>query len=102
MLWNDNTIILEFWKLVSIRTSCFFAFNIQYNNKEWYSIYQDQFFFGIYMALLIAQLKMYQETWWETEGEWHAAKGPRSGVDPGATAAMTKPLYMGRLLYQLS
>ena len=38
----------------------------------------------------------------EREGEWHAAKGPRPGAKPGATAARTKPLYMGHPLYQLS
>ena len=27
---------------------------------------------------------------------------PGLGVEPGSTAARTKPLYMGRLLYQLS
>ena len=38
----------------------------------------------------------------EREGEWHAAKGPRLGVELGAIAARTKPLFMGCLLYQLS
>ena len=30
----------------------------------------------------------------EREGEWHAAKGPRWGFEPGATAAKTKLLHM--------
>ncbi len=30
------------------------------------------------------------------------SKGPQGGIKPMATAARTKPLYMGRLLYQLS
>ena len=32
----------------------------------------------------------------EREGERHAAKGTRLGVEPGSPAAMTQPLYMGR------
>ena len=47
---------------------------------------------GLYMALLIEQLKKWQD-------KWHAAKFPRLGPEPGAR---TKPLYMGRPLYQLS
>ena len=38
----------------------------------------------------------------EREGEWHATKDPGPGLKPGVTAAKTKPLYMGRLLYKLS
>ena len=32
------------------------------------------------------------------EEEWHAAKGPRPGLEPGSGAARTKPLYMGPAL----
>ena len=35
----------------------------------------------------------------EREGEWHAAKGPGPGVEPGSTA---EPQHMGRALYQVS
>ena len=32
-------------------------------------------------------------------GEWHAAKGPGPGVEPGTTA---EPRQMGHVLFQLS
>ena len=61
-------------------------------------------FFGgaflAFLALLTGQLKIWQETGWEIE--WHAAKGPRPGVEPGSAAARTKPLYIGSLLYPMS
>ena len=54
------------------------------------------------MAFLIVQLKKVtgnrvRERWNETQ-----QMVPRLGVEPRPTAARTKPLYMGRLLYQLS
>ena len=46
------------------------------------------------LDLLIKQLKTWQKQV-EWEGKWHIAKGPRPGFEPTATAARTKPLYMG-------
>ena len=36
------------------------------------------------------------------EGEVTRGKGPQAGTPPWATTARTKPLHMGRPLYQLS
>ena len=47
------------------------------------------------MALLIAQLKIWQETRWE-RGSDTQQMVHRPGVKAGSTAARTQPLYMGR------
>ena len=59
-------------------------------------------FLGLCVVLLIEQLKIQQKTGREGWWEWHAAKSPRPGLKPRAAAARTKPLHMGRPLYQLS
>ena len=43
------------------------------------------FFLAFFMALLIVQLKRVTANR-EREGEWHTAKGPRPGVEPGSAA----------------
>lgn len=45
------------------------------------------FFFCICMALLIGRLQRTGN--WMREGWWHTAKGPRPGIEPGATVART-------------
>ena len=47
----------------------------------------------VHFLPLTGQLKSWQATGWEREGEWHASKGPRLGLKPGAAAARTKRLY---------
>ena len=56
-------------------------------------------FFGLYMALLIGQIKIWQETGWAREGEWHAAKGPRQGLKHRAAVVRTKPTELNGALY---
>ena len=61
----------------------------------------DHFFFvGLLSALVIEQLKMWQETGWERGGVTRS-KGPQAKTQGGAATARTKPLYMGYPLYQL-
>ena len=64
------------------------------------------FFLGNFLGPL---LWLYWQIRWrfdrkqdEREGERQAAKGPGPGVEPWSAALRTKPLYAGRLLYQLS
>ena len=53
-----------------------------------------KYFFGLFLALLIVQMKSLTGN-----REWHAAKGPGPGVEPGSAA---EPRLMGRARYQLS
>lgn len=58
------------------------------------SFFIFQVFFDVYMVLLIVQLKRWQETCGR-EGEYHAAKDPRLGLEPGAAAVHGTPaLYI--------
>lgn len=55
------------------------------------------FFVGLCMALFIGQLQRWQETGWERERGWYAAKG-QIRLKPWAVA---EPVYTGHPLYQL-
>ena len=54
---------------------------------------------GLYMALLIGQIEIWQETGWERRGDWNAAKGPRQGLEHRAAAVRTKPTELNGALY---
>ncbi len=49
---------------------------------------------------MIGQLKNGQET--EERERMTCSKGPQGGIEPVATAARTRPLCMGRLLFRLT
>ena len=57
------------------------------------------FFFFYFLAFYDSTAEEGDRKQVEREGEWHAAKGPRPGVEPMSAAELHQ---MGSLLYQLS
>ena len=87
-------------KLHNLRHPCHVSLSGRGLNKTGKPVFFFKYFFYLLSALLIEQLEIDRKQD-EREGEWHMAKGPRPGLEPGVTAR-TKPLHMGRPLYHLS